>query len=245
MNEKGRLNIQAQTTLATWGELIKSIERQLSRPSEYDLNAANAYINVTMSRVSEAKRRGVAAYSAGLMPKRSIETIFHCEPSGLRDNLPSFLKAPVAIASDRTVGLLDDLQNRGAIVFRDRFFDATGCQIQDMQVSRDHLPATVLMANAMNTSKELDDLLTQGKIPRLINQELKERKPRNLPPHSKVPPSCSKEFSAQSSSVAASIDPAITNRGKRKDEHLNSPPFPSPAFVHTYVVLKYTVPVNS
>jgi hypothetical protein len=94
-----------------------------------------------MSRASEAKRRGVAVYSAGRIPKRSIETIFHCEPSGLRGNLPPYLKAPVPIASNRTMGLMDDLQNRGAIVFRDRFFDSTGHQNQDMQVSRDHLPA--------------------------------------------------------------------------------------------------------
>jgi hypothetical protein len=171
VTEKGRLSILAPTTLATRGDLVESIERQLSRPSEHDLNAANAYINVAMSRAYEAKRRGVAAYSAGLIPKRSIETIFHCEPSGLRKNLPPYLKAPVPIAADRTVGLLDDLQNRGAIVFRDRFFDSTGQQIQDMQVSHDHLPATVLMASAMNTSKELDDLLRQGDIPRLLNQD--------------------------------------------------------------------------
>jgi hypothetical protein len=83
------------------------------------------------------------------------------------------------------------------------------------------------MANAMNTRKELDDLLSQGEIPRLLNQELNELKPPKQsvkPTHSKVPPSSSKEFSAQSSSVMASLDPAITNRGKRKDEHLNSPP---------------------
>jgi hypothetical protein len=201
VNEKGRLSILAPTTLATRGELVESIERQLSRPSKHDLNAA-------MPRASEAKRRGVAAYS-------------HREPSGLRNNLPSFLKAPVAIASDRTVGLLDDLQNCGSIVFRDRFFDATGRQIQDMQVSRDHLPATVLMTNAMNTSKDLDDLLCQGEIPRLLNQELKERKPLKQsvePHHSKVSPSSSKEFSAQSSSDSAPLELAVTNRGKRKDE---------------------------
>jgi hypothetical protein len=46
-----------------------------------------------------------------------------------------------------------------------------------MQVARDPLPATVLMANAMNTSPALSDLLRQGDIPRLLNQELKERKP--------------------------------------------------------------------
>jgi hypothetical protein len=190
-----------------------------------------------MSRASEAKRLGVAAYSAGLIPKRSIETIFHCEPSGRRKNLPSYLKVPVPIASDRTMGLMDDLQNRGAIVFRDRFFDATGRQIQDMQVSRDHLPATVLMANAMNTSKELDDLLSQGDISRLPNQELKERKPLKQsfePTHSKVPPSSSKEFSTQSSSVTAPPYPATTSLGKRKDEHLNSP-FSSPVLAQGLV----------
>jgi hypothetical protein len=182
-----------------------------------------------MSRASEAKRRGVAVYSAGKIPKRSIETIFRCKPSGLRNNLPQYLKAPVPIASNLTVRLMDDLQNRGAIVFRrDRFFDSKGHQIQDMQVSRDHLPATVLMANAMNTSKELDGLLSQGDIPILLNQELKERKPLKQsvePIHTKLPPSSSKEVSKQSSSFVAPPTPAITkNLGKRKDKHLNSPP---------------------
>jgi hypothetical protein len=49
-------------------------------------------------------------------------------------------------------------------------------QIQDMQVARDPLPATVLMAKAMNTSDALSDLLRQGDIPRLLNQELRQRK---------------------------------------------------------------------
>jgi hypothetical protein len=128
-DEQGRLSILAPTTLATRGDLIESIERQLSRPSEYDLNTANAYLNVAMSRASEAKRRGAAVYGAGRIPKRSIDTIFCCEPSGLRNNLPQYLKAPVPIASNLTVGLMDDLQNRGAIVFRDRFFDSKGHQI--------------------------------------------------------------------------------------------------------------------
>jgi hypothetical protein len=102
LNEKGKLSILAPTTLATRIEVVESIERQLNRPSEHDIiNAANAYINVAMSRASETKRRGVAAYSAGLMPKTSIETIFRCEPSGLRNKLPS-------------------------LVFRDQFFVATG-----------------------------------------------------------------------------------------------------------------------
>ena len=46
-----------------------------------------------------------------------------------------------------------------------------------MQVARDQLPATVLMVNAMNTSAELSDLLQRGDIPRLLNQELRERMP--------------------------------------------------------------------
>jgi hypothetical protein len=96
-----------------------------------------------------------------------------------------------------------------------------------MQVSRDHLPATVLMANATNTSKELDDLLSQGDIPRLLSQVLKERKPLKQivePTHTKLPPSSSKEVSKQSLSSVAPPTPAVTNLGKRKDEHLNSPP---------------------
>jgi hypothetical protein len=35
----------------------------------------------------------------------------------------------------------------------------------------------VLITNVMNNSKVLDNLLCQGEIPRLLNQELKERKP--------------------------------------------------------------------
>ncbi len=60
-NEQGRLSL-APTSLATRGDLIESIERQLSRPSEYDLNAANSYLNVAISRASEAKRHGVTVY---------------------------------------------------------------------------------------------------------------------------------------------------------------------------------------
>ncbi len=97
-------------------------------------------------------------------------------PSGLRERLPPRLKAPRSIASSESAGLLEDLQNRGSIVFCDRFFDATGNQIQDMQEARDPFPETVLMVNAMNTSPALFDLLRQGDIPRLLNQELIERK---------------------------------------------------------------------
>jgi hypothetical protein len=46
-----------------------------------------------------------------------------------------------------------------------------------MQVVPDPLPTTVLMVNAMNTSAVLSDLLRQGDIPRLLNQELKNLKP--------------------------------------------------------------------
>jgi hypothetical protein len=106
-----------------------------------------------------------------------METIFDCEPSGLRKNRLPHLKAPLPIASERSRGLLRDLQNRGAIVFCDRVFDANGNQVQDMQVAPDPLPATVLMVNAMNTNATLSDLLRQGDIPRLLNQELKNRKP--------------------------------------------------------------------
>ncbi len=87
------------------------------------------------------------------------------------------MKAPLPIASERSKGLLSDLQNRGAIVVCDRFFDANGNQVQDMQVAPDPLPATVLMVNAMNTNAALSDLLRQGGIPRLLNQDLKNRKP--------------------------------------------------------------------
>ncbi len=49
--------------------------------------------------------------------------------------------------------------------------------MQDTQVAPDPFPATVFMVNAMNTNAALSDLLRQGDIPRLLNQELKNRKP--------------------------------------------------------------------
>jgi hypothetical protein len=51
VNEQGRLSLLAPTTLATRGDLIESIERQLSRSSEYDLTAANAYLNVAYLKI--------------------------------------------------------------------------------------------------------------------------------------------------------------------------------------------------
>ncbi len=71
--------------------------------------------------------------------------------------------------------------------------------------------------------------MSQGDIPRLLSQELKERKPLKQsvvkvePTHTKLPPYSSKEVSKQSSSSVAPPNPAVTNLGKRKDEHLNSP----------------------
>jgi hypothetical protein len=176
-NNKGDLSILAPTPLATRSNLIDSIERQLSRPFGHDLNVANEYLNVAQTRAQEAMQRGLTVYGEKRIPQKGMESIFNCEPSGLRCKLPPHLKAPLPIASELSAGLLGDLQNRGSIVFCDHFFDAAGNQMQDMQVARDPLPATALMANAMNTSDALSDLLRQGNIPRLLNQELKERKP--------------------------------------------------------------------
>ncbi len=160
--------------------------------------------------------------------------LFGCEPSELRDRLPPRLNTPRPIASSESAGLLQDLQNRGSIVFCDRFFDAKGNQIQDMQVARDPLPATVLMGNAMNTSDALSDLLRQGDIPRLLNQELKERKQHKkaAEPPPKVVASSSGKTAARlgfgSSSNAfdsgASDPRSEPNRGeKRKDGHSDTP----------------------
>ncbi len=159
-NGKGRLSILAPSTVATHGQLVESLERQLRRPGAHNLNTANAYINVAKSRLAEAKRRGMAAYGKGIIPKKDIETIFQCELLGFRKRLPTYLRAPLPIASDQHERLVDDLQKRGAIIFCDRFFDtATGGQIQDMHVS-----STALMTNAMNSNAVLDDLLRQGDI---------------------------------------------------------------------------------
>ncbi len=181
-NAKGVLSILAPTTFATRNNLIDSIERQLRRSNDPDLHVANTYLNVAQTRSLEAERRGLAVYGKKRIPKKGVEPLFHCEPSRLRNGLPPHLKAPpIPIASDQTAGLLDDLQNRGSIGYFDRFFDAKGNQIQDMQVARDSLPATVLMVNAMSTSVELSELLRRGDIPRLLNHEFKERMPVKNP----------------------------------------------------------------
>jgi hypothetical protein len=184
------------------------------------------------------------------MLKKGMETIFNCEPSGLRKNLPPHLKAPLPIASERSRGLLSDLQNRGAIVFCDRFFDANGNQVQDMQVAPEPFPATVLMVKAMNTSAALSDLLRQGDIPRLLNQELMNRKPaqRNDDNRSSVDSSSlrveSRKTTDSSSSskteprkprepLTPSYDPNAyapdlgTNRGEKRKEESRDTPSPS------------------
>jgi hypothetical protein len=100
VNDKGRLSILAPSTVATHGQLVESLERQLRRPAAHNLNTANAYINVATSRAAEAKRRGMVVYGARLLPKKGIESIFRCEPSGLKGKLPPYLRAPLPIASD-------------------------------------------------------------------------------------------------------------------------------------------------
>ncbi len=108
-NDEGELSILAPTTLATRNDLVDSIERQLRRPFEKDLNVANAYLNVAQTRALEAARRGLTVYGERRMPKKGVESIFRCEPSGLRSKLPSHLKAPLPIASELSAGLLGDL----------------------------------------------------------------------------------------------------------------------------------------
>ena len=144
VNAKGVLSILAPTTFATRNDLVDSVERQLRRSNDPDLNVANAYLNVAQTRFAEAERRGLAVYGERRILKREVEPLFHCEPSRLRNALPPHLRAPIPIASHDTAGLLDDLQHRGSIVYVDRFFDAKGNQIQDTQVARDPLLATVL-----------------------------------------------------------------------------------------------------
>jgi hypothetical protein len=250
-NDKGELSILAPTPLATRPDLIDSIERQLRRPLGPEVNLANAYLNVAQTRDQEARRRGTTVYAAGRILKKGMETIFDCKPSGLRKNLPPHLKAPLPIASERSKGLLSDLQNRGAIVFCDRFFDANGNQVQDMQVAQDPFPATVLMVNAMNTNAALTDLLRQGDIPRLLKQELKNRKTaqKNDDSSSNVDSSSSLRIeprkTADSSSSAGleprksrdpitpSYDPNAyapnlgTNRGEKRKEESSDTPSPS------------------
>ena len=127
-------------------------------------------------------------------------------------------------------------------MYVDRFFDAKGNQIQDTQVARDPLPATVLMVNAMNTSVELSELLRQGDIPRLLNQELKERMPVKNP--FEVQPQSSSSTNVKiekrsrpdikpdasdpnASSSNDSVPPEGTSRGEKRKEIRSDTPSPS------------------
>jgi hypothetical protein len=121
VNAKGVLSILAPTTFATRNDLVDSVERQLRRSNDPDLNVANAYLSVAQTRSAEAERRGLAVYGERRILKREVEPLFHCEPSRLRNGLPPHLRAPIPIASHDTTGLLDDLQHRGSIVYVDRF----------------------------------------------------------------------------------------------------------------------------
>ena len=241
-NKKGVLSILAPTTFTTRNDLVESIEQQLRRSYDPDLNIANAYLSVAQTRALEAERRGLAVYGEKRIPKRGVESIFHCEPSWLRNSLPPHLKAPIPIASDQTAGFLDDRLSRGSIVHVDRFFDSKGNQIQDMQVARDPLPATVLMVNAMNTSAELSELLQRGDIPRLLNQELKEHMPVKSPFDFQSQSSSSGSIKIEKRSrpdskpdtvdlnVSSSNDSAPTkgtNRGEKRKEPQDEVPSPS------------------
>jgi hypothetical protein len=169
----------------------------------------------------------------GKNPKKEYGDAFRLRAFGVEGKTSP---TPQSSASDcfqrvsRTIGR----PPKSGIVFCDRFFDATGNQIQDMQVARDPLPATVLMVNAMNTSPALSDLLRQGDIPRLLNQELKERKQpkKAVEPLPKVVSYSSTKTTARSGfdSGSDAYDPdtndprSESSRGeKRKDGYRDTP----------------------
>ena len=241
-NKKGVLSILAPTTFATRNDLVQSIEQQLCRSNDPDLNIANAYLNVAQTRALEAERRGMAVYGEKRISKRVAESLFHCEPSRLRESLPPHFKGPVPIASEQTAGFLEDRLTRGSIVHVDRFFDFKGNQIQDMQIARDPLPATVLMVNAMNTSAEFSELLRRGDIPRLLNREFEERMPVKSPFEYQPQSSSSSSVKIERRSrpdfkpdpvnlnVSSSNDSAPTegtNRGEKRKETRDDNPSPS------------------
>ena len=241
-NKKGVLSILAPTTFATRNDLVQSIEQQLCRSNDPDLNIANAYLNVAQTRALEAERRGMAVYGEKRISKRVAESLFHCEPSRLRESLPPHFKGPVPIASEQTAGFLEDRLTRGSIVHVDRFFDFKGNQIQDMQIARDPLPATVLMVNAMNTSAEFSELLRRGDIPRLLNREFEERMPVKSPFEYQPQSSSSSSVKIERRSrpdfksdpgnlnISSSNDSAPTegtNRGEKRKETRDDNPSPS------------------
>jgi hypothetical protein len=72
-NKKGVLSILAPTTFTTRNDLVESIEQQLRRSYDPDLNIANAYLSVAQTRALEAERRGLAVYGERRIPKRGVE----------------------------------------------------------------------------------------------------------------------------------------------------------------------------
>ncbi len=103
-------------------------------------------------------------------------------------------------------------------------------------------PATVLKVNAMNTSAELSELLRQGDIPRLHNQELRERmpvkKPFEVQPQSSSSSSIKIEKRSRpdikpdvsdlnASSSNDSVPPEGTHRGEKRKEIQDDIPSPS------------------
>ncbi len=84
VNANRVLSILAPTTFATRNDLVDSIERQLRRSNDPDLNVANAYLSVAQIRSADAERRGLAVYGERRIPKMGVEPLFHCESSGLR-----------------------------------------------------------------------------------------------------------------------------------------------------------------
>ncbi len=114
-------------------------------------------------------------------------------------------------------------------------------QIQDVQVARDPLPATVLMTNAMNTSVELSELLRRGNIPRFLNQELLERRPLKKPFEDQLHSSSSSVKVEERPNVdsrtdtldpdafsSSEFDPSEgTSRGEKRKETRDDTPSPS------------------
>ncbi len=107
-----------------------------------------------------------------------------------------------------------------------------------MQVAPDPYPATVLMANAMNTSATLTDLLRQGEVPRFLNQELKNYKPAQKVDKGKSSADSTRKTADSSSSAKAEpLTPAYdpnayvpdsgTGRGEKRKEDMGDAPSPS------------------
>ena len=66
----GDVGVETLSTFATRNDLVDSVERQLRRSNDPDLNVANAYLNVAQTRFVEAERRGLAVYGERRILKR-------------------------------------------------------------------------------------------------------------------------------------------------------------------------------